>query len=127
MTPHLQLARAQTRRQFLKNCQVGLGAIALASLIEHDGRANPSLRAGSDNPLSPKPPLFPAKAKNVIYLHMSGAPPQQELFDYKPKLVQYHMKPCPDEWIKGKKFPFIVGHPNLLGTLHRFRQYGKSG
>jgi hypothetical protein len=121
MDLHLQRVRAQTRRQFLKNCQVGLGAIALSSLLEQEGRAN------SANPLAPKPPQFQAKAKSVIYLHMSGAPPQQELFDYKPKLVQYHMKPCPEEWIKGKKFPFIVGHPNLLGSPYKFKQYGKSG
>jgi hypothetical protein len=121
MNLHLQQARAQTRRQFLKNCQIGLGAIALSSLLEQDTRANPA------NPLAPKPPQFAAKAKRVIYLHMSGAPPQQELFDYKPKLVQYHMKPCPEEWIKGKKFPFIVGHPNLLGSPYQFKQYGKSG
>jgi hypothetical protein len=121
MELRLQLARAQTRRQFLKNCQIGLGTIALASLLEQDGRANPA------NPLAKKSPHFKAKASNVIYLHMSGAPPQQELFDYKPKLVQYHMKPCPEEWIKGKKFPFIVGHPNLLGTPYKFAQYGKSG
>jgi hypothetical protein len=115
------MAQIQTRRQFLKSCQIGLGAVALSSLLEQDAGANP------DNPLAPRPPLFPAKAKNVIYLHMSGAPPQQELFDYKPKLVQYHMKPCPEEWIKGKKFPFIVGHPNLLGSPYKFKQYGKSG
>jgi hypothetical protein len=129
MNLHLELARAQTRRQFLKNCQVGLGAIALVTLLEQDGRASPSssLRPGDGNPLAPKPPHFKAKAKSVIYLHMSGAPPQQELFDYKPKLVQYHMKPCPEEWIKGKKFPFIVGHPNLLGSPYKFAQYGKSG
>src|SRR5438067_1742931 len=125
----LRLARVQTRREFLKNCQVGLGAIALASLLEYDGRADSSLtrRVGERNQMDPKPPHFKAKATSVIYLHMSGGPPQQELFDYKPKLVQYHMKPCPDEWIKGKKFPFIVGHPNLLGSPYKFAQYGKSG
>src|SRR5436305_5440144 len=129
MNLHQQLARAQTRRQFLKKCQVGLGAIALASLLERDGRANPllALRAGNDNPLAPKPPHFNAKAKSVIYLHMSGAPPQQELFDYKPKLVEYHMKPCPEEWIKGQRFPFIKGHPKLLGSPYKFAQHGESG
>src|SRR5215470_9381719 len=110
----MQLARAQTRRQFLKNCQTGLGAIALASLLRRDGRASPAPAAGSDNPMAPRPPLFAPKAKSVIYLHMSGAPPQQELFDYKPKLVEHHMQPCPDELLKNQRFAFIKGHPKLL-------------
>src|SRR5438067_479566 len=125
----LRLARVQTRREFLKNCQVGLGAIALASLLEQDGRADSSLtrRAGEWNPMDPKPPHFKGKAQSVIYLHMSGGPPQQELFDYKPKLVQYHMKPCPDELLKNQRFAFIKGHPKLLGSPYKFQQHGKSG
>jgi hypothetical protein len=77
--------------------------------------------------MAPKKPQFPAKARSVIYLHMSGAPPQHELFDYKPKLVQLHMKPCPDELLKNQRFAFIKGHPLLLGTPYKFKQYGKSG
>jgi hypothetical protein len=118
----LQLARAQTRRQFLKNCQTGLGALALASLLRRDGRAAPAA-----NPMAPRPPQFPAKAKSVIYLHMSGAPPQHELFDYKPKLIEHHLQPCPDELLKGQRFPFIKGHPKLLGTPYKFKRYGQSG
>src|SRR5262249_12076709 len=113
MDHHLRFAHLQTRRQFLRNCQIGLGPIALASLMAQDSRANGLLRKSNDNPLAAQASQFKGKAKNIFYLHMSGAPPQQDLFDYKPKLNQYHMKPCPDEWIKGKKFPFIVGHPNL--------------
>ena len=52
----------------------------------------------------------------VIYLHMSGSPPQQDLFDYKPKLVELNMQPCPDELLKDQRFAFIKGHPKLLGT-----------
>jgi hypothetical protein len=120
----LQLARAHTRRQFLKFCPTGLGAVALAGLLDRDGRAAP---ANVANPLAPRPSHFPGKVKNVIYLHMSGGPPQQELFDYKPKLVENHMKPCPAELLKGQRFPFIKGHPNLLGTPYKFKQYGQSG
>ncbi len=46
--------------------------------------------------MAPRPPHFAAKAKRVIYLHMSGGPPQQDLFDYKPELVKHHLQPCPD-------------------------------
>ena len=47
---------------------------------------------------------------------MSGGPPQQDLFDYKPELVKHHMQPCPDELLKNQRFAFIKGHPKLLGT-----------
>jgi hypothetical protein len=123
MNLHLHHARAQTRRQFLKQGTLGLGAIALAQMLEREGLAAPSAK----NPMEPKPPLFAPKAKRVIYLHMSGAPPQQELFDYKPKLVEHNMKPCPAELLKGQRFAFIRGVPNLLGTPYKFKQYGKSG
>lgn len=116
-------AHHQTRRQFLKHCHAGLGSLALAQLLARDGRAATPI----DHPLTPKPPHFAPKAKHVIYLHMSGAPPQQELFDYKPKLVELHMKPCPDELLKGQRFAFIKGHPNLLGASYKFKQHGQSG
>lgn len=123
MFPDREYAHYQTRRQFLKHCQTGLGGLALAQLLTRDARAATPI----DHPLRAKAPQFAPRAKHVIYLHMSGAPPQQELFDYKPKLVELHMKPCPDELLKGQRFAFIKGHPNLLGSSHKFKQHGKSG
>jgi hypothetical protein len=124
---HHQVARLRTRRQFLKAGSLGLGAAALAALAG-DGRAQPLPGGrGSSNPLAPKPPHFAAKAKRVIYLHMSGAPPQQELFDFKPKLVELHMQPCPDSLLVGQKFPFIKGHPKLLGCPYKFARRGQCG
>jgi hypothetical protein len=125
MNPHLQLARAHTRRQFLQN--TGLGAIALATLLRGEGHAEEAHRPDPVNPMTPRPPHFAPKAKNVIYLHMSGAPPQHDLFDYKPKLVELHMKPCPDELLKGQRFAFIRGHPKLLGSPYKFARHGQSG
>ena len=125
MTLHFRHARAQTRRQFLKNCQTGLGALALATLLQRDGRA--ASAPNPVNPMTPRPPHFAPKARSVIYLHMSGAPPQLDLFDYKPKLVEHHMQPCPEELLKNQRFPFIKGHPKLLGTPYKFRQHGQSG
>src|SRR5436305_217308 len=122
-----QLARLHTRRQFLRDGSLGLGAAALAALLDpKTGGASPPARPDA-NPLAVRLPHFAPKAKAVIYLHMAGAPPQQELFDYKPKLNELHMKPCPDDWVKGKKFPFIKGHPKLLGSPHKFHQHGQSG
>lgn len=115
---------ALTRRHFLRQCQVGLGAIALGSLSGDAARAE---TPSADHPLAPRKPHFSAKAKNVIYLHMSGAPPQQELFEHKPKLVEHHMQACPEEWLKDQRFPFIKGHPKLLGSPYKFAQHGECG
>jgi hypothetical protein len=121
---HLR-ARFDTRRHFLRDSAAGLGGLALAALLGDRADAAPASPAA--NPLAPRPPQFPAKAKSVIYLHMSGAPPQQDLFDYKPKLNELHMKPCPEELLKGQRFAFIKGRPNMLGCPHKFARRGQSG
>jgi hypothetical protein len=124
-----RLARVQllTRRHFLRQSQIGLGALALSSLLGKAQPARAAVAGTGDNALATRLPVAKARAKAVIYLHMSGSPPQQDLFDYKPKLVQYNMQPCPDELMKGQRFPFIKGHPNLLGTPWRFRPHGECG
>lgn len=121
----LQLAQLErtTRRHFLQQGTAGLGGVALASLLGNAAAAAPV----RDNPLAPKDSHFPGKAKNVIYLHMAGSPPQHDLFDYKPKLVEMNGEPCPAELIKGERFAFIKGTPKLLGTPHQFKQHGESG
>jgi hypothetical protein len=116
----------RTRRQFFKDCGVGLGTMALASLLNDNLFASPrTYTPGS--PLAPRPSHFPAKAKRVIYLHMAGAPSTLDLFDYKPKLQELNGKPCPDSYIRGQQFAFIKGTPKLLGTPHQFAKHGKSG
>ena len=96
----------------------------------NDGRLAAATRS-SLNPLAPKPPHFPAKAKSVIYLFMAGGPSQLELFDYKPKLTELHGKPIPDEFIKGKRFAFMDTFtketPKLLGTRRKFARHGQAG
>jgi hypothetical protein len=124
MNLHHHYTRFLTRRHFLCNSAVGIGSVAIAGLL---GSATGAEPAKSPNPLAPKKPPLPAKAKSVIYLHMSGAPPQLDLYDYKPKLIQQNMKPCPDDYLKGQRFAFIKGHPKLLGTPLKFAQHGKSG
>src|SRR5688500_19036058 len=79
-----------TRRHFLKESAMGLGALALGSFIGSCGNDNSAGSANlfdPANPLAPKIPHFPGKARSVIYLHMAGAPSQLELFDYKPELM----------------------------------------
>jgi len=117
-------ARALTRRQFFSQAGLSLGGVALGSLLGRDGFA---ASAPASNPMAVKPPPSFGKAKSVIYLHMSGAPPSLDLFDYKPKLNELHMQPCPEELIKGQKFAFIKGVPKMLGSPHKFKQHGQGG
>ena len=84
MNPIVDQKWGRTRRHFLKNTGLGLGAMALASL-----------EAKANEPLAPRPPHFAGKAKNVIYLHMAGSPPHLDLFDYKPELVRRNGQNCP--------------------------------
>ncbi|HUR38389.1 MAG TPA: DUF1501 domain-containing protein [Planctomycetota bacterium] len=79
------------------------------------------------NPMAPRKPHFAAKAKNIIYLFMMGAPSQLDLFDEKPKLRQYHNQPVPEDVIKGERFAFIKGVPKLLGSPYEFKRHGQSG
>ena len=123
MNPVLEQIELNTRRHFLKNCGVGLGAGALAQLLSPDAFG---LNAPS-NPLLPRKPHFSPKAKRVIYLHLTGSPPHLDLWDYKPELVKRSDQECPDEFIKGKEFAFTSGTPKLMGTPRKFSQHGKSG
>ena len=98
MDPNYQQLRGITRRSFLKGAgRFSLGAIALADLLGREAQA--VTRTG--NPLAPRNPHYAPKVKRVIYLHMSGGPPHLDLFDYKPELVKWNDKPCPDEFLKG--------------------------
>jgi hypothetical protein len=120
MTFDDRLTRMETRRHFFGRCGVGMGRLALASLLS-DGRVWGSAKA----------PHFPPKVKNVIYLFMAGAPSQLELFDYKPALQEYDGKPAPESLLKGKRFAFMDSFqkepPKLLGTRRKFDRHGKSG
>jgi hypothetical protein len=85
------------------------------------------VNAASVNPMAPRKPHFAAKAKRVVYLHMSGAPPHLDIFDYKSELVKRDGQLAPDQFVKGKTFAFTSGTPKLMGTPRTFAQYGKGG
>lgn len=110
----------QTRRTFLSK---GIGAMYLATLAGAGvGRACAEASA------SPMPrPHRPPRARRVIYLHMAGSPSQLELFDYKPELAKWDGQDCPDRYLQGKRFAFIVGTPKMLGPQYPFAQHGESG
>jgi hypothetical protein len=122
----LARGRARTRRHFLGNTGYGLGAIALNALFPK-AAFGANAAAPVENPMRALAPMLAPRAKNVIYLHMEGSPPQQELFVNKPKLNEFHMKECPAELLEGKKFAFIKGTPKLLGSIYKFQKHGKCG
>ncbi len=125
MDPRLEQVQHLTRRHFLQQSQLGLGSIALSSLLARDSAAAPL--PAVVNPLAERQPHFPAKAKQVIYLHMTGSPPNLDMWDYKPELVKRDGEDCPDSFLKGRTFAFTTGVPKLLGTPRKFAQYGAGG
>ena len=122
MNPQFEQLQHRTRRHFLRESTAGLGGIALASLLAKESAAAPQV-----SPLAPKAPHFAPKVKRVIYLHMSGAPPHLDMFDYKPELVKLTGQEAPESFIKGRRFAFTSGTPKLLGTPRTYKQYGKGG
>lgn len=116
--------RAIRRRWFFQQCGVGLGAIALGSLLRENGLASPATLA---NPLAPKQPHFPGKAKRVIFLFMAGAPSHLELFDYKPELAKWNGKLPPGDLLKDYRAAFINPNSTLLGPKFKFAKHGQSG
>jgi len=119
----------ETRRHFFNRCAMGVGQIALASLL--NGGTSEAATTPVLNPMAEKPTMFPPKVKNVIFLHMAGGPSQLEMFDHKPKLKEFDGKVAPDELIKGKRFAFMdtftKNPPRLLANHREFKQYGDSG
>ena len=103
-----KLSLTLRRRDFLRQAGGGIGMIALANLLAEEGRTadTPSLA----NPFALKPPHFPAKAKNVIFLFMEGAPSQIDLFDPKPELqypdqIPNLLRHAGPTWLAAADFP----------------------
>ncbi len=105
-----------SRRQFLQGLAGGLGAAAFGMLATRDGYASSALGGH-----------FPARAKRVIYLHMVGGTSHIDLFDPKPLLTRYDGKPCPPEFVEGKRFAFLRGDPEIRASPYEFERAGASG
>lgn len=114
-----------TRRHFLSASGVGIGALALSSLTGGNARADIAIDAM--HPLAERTPHFEPKAKRVIYLHLTGSPPNLDIYDYKPELVKRDGQDCPDQFLEGRTFAFTSGTPKLMGTPRTFKQCGASG
>jgi len=119
----VELRKQITRRWFFRECGVGLGAMALASLLGERAAAASS----SVNPLAPKAGHFPARAKRVIFLFQAGAPSHLELFDYKPELAKWNGKLPPAELLKDYRAAFINPNSTLLGPKFKFARHGQCG
>ncbi len=117
---------ARTRRQFFRDCGVGVGKIALASLL---AESLPAAATSATNPMAPRKPHFEPKAKSIIYLFMAGAPSQLDLYDEKPKLHELDGQPPPPSLMEGKRFAFMerMEKAKLFGSPWKFSSYGQSG
>ncbi|MFT7677862.1 MAG: hypothetical protein ACI8QC_001848 [Planctomycetota bacterium] len=104
-----QLINKLSRRAFLSQGALGLGSLAAAEML-----------GPLDGGLHHKP-----RAKQVIYLALSGAPPQHDLWDPKPKLQELHGTLCPESMLEGRRLAFIKGVPTLLGSPHAVKRIGK--
>lgn len=125
MNSYLSALQNGTRRHFLGQSGIGLGACALSALSVENARAdvpiNPTV------PLAQRQPHFEPTAKRVIYLHLTGSPPNLDIYDHKPELVKRDGQECPKEFLEGRTFAFTTGTPKLMGTPRKFKQCGKSG
>jgi hypothetical protein len=104
----------------------GIGAIAAAELLGGKGLAA-GLSGASTDPLAAKLPPLPAKAKRMIVIHLTGSPPNLDMYDHKPVLTAHDGQECPAEFLAGKTFAFTSGTPKLLGTRRSWTKCGESG
>lgn len=114
------------RRRFLSAMSIGVGSMALGSLLMPELFSG----AGAEEGWAPGVPHFAPKAKRIIYLFQNGAPSQQELFDYKPKLREMHGQEIPPS-VRGKqRLTGMTANQSsfpLVGSFVDFKQYGQSG
>ncbi len=120
----LDSLRETTRRQFFGRCGVGVGGMALTSLLAGDqAQATPAVT----NPMAPRSPHYKPKAKAVIFMFMAGGPSQLDLFNDKPMLRKHHGQLPPQSYLDGKRFAFLKGTEPLLASPRRFSRYGECG
>jgi hypothetical protein len=119
------------RRTFLTRSGLGLGSVALASLLHpHLAQAAAAIPTGPDGRWRGvlRPPHYPIKAKRVIHLCMAGGPSHLETFDYKPELQRLHGKPFPESFTKGQQLAQLQNTQLIArGPFVEFAKHGKSG
>lgn len=119
---------ALARRQFFTSSASGLGALALASLLQQDGLLGAEAVSRANDPLAPKTPHFAPRAKSCIFFLPEGAPSHIDLFDPKPKLRELHGQPLPESMTKNVRFAFIKKETAVLwGSKRQFTKHGQCG
>jgi hypothetical protein len=116
----IEFQQLRNRRRFLREVGGGIGMLGLSHLMGVEGRA-------SVNPLAPKPPHFPGKAKNVIFMFMEGAPSQMDLFDPKPELQKISGQTLPESLTSQLRLAFIKKDAKVLASPRVFKPHGQSG
>jgi hypothetical protein len=129
MNPLFEYNHQQTRRQFFGNTGIRLGGVAMAALGA--GSMGRLIGAPSERVHPPLPglPHFAPKAKNVIYLHMNGAPSQLDLWDHKPGLRDYFDKDLPDSVKNGQRITTMTSGQTrfpVAPSMFKFAQHGQS-
>jgi len=131
--PNAPATRPTSRRRFLERAGGGFGMVALAQMLAKDNllakdahSALPTPQSTFKNPLAPQQPHFAARAKNVIFLFMSGGPSHVDLFDPKPDLIRLAGQPIPESF-GSFKTRRAVAKNKLLPPLRPFRKHGQSG
>src|SRR5450432_3363058 len=121
MAEHIRVVR--NRREFLTECYCGMGSLAFASMLAQQQAA-----AARFNPLAPKPPHNPdkAKAKSVIFVYMAGGPSHLETWDPKPLLNKLNGQKRPKEFGE-VKYQTVNSESRILGTKRTFKKSGQSG
>src|SRR4051794_8374823 len=114
--------RFLTRRQMLRQMGTGLGLLGLAGLLDEARLLVPAADAAAANPLAPKPPPFPARAKHIIHIYLNGGPSHVDTFDPKPELVKWAEKTIPTGNLTTER---PLG--TVLPSPFKFERYGKSG
>src|SRR6478736_3832717 len=126
MTPFQSWLQSESRRQFLGRGVNAVGFAALTSLLgANRASADTTTGAGAALPQT----HFPAKAKNVIYLHMVGGPPQMDLYDHKPKMQEYFDKDLPDSVRMGQRLTTMTSGQArfpIAPSRYKFAQHGQS-
>src|SRR5258706_11976522 len=127
--PGNPVARPASRREFLRRAGGGFGMLALTSLLDSAALLASTVSATAAtavNPLVPKAPHMPARARNVIFLFMSGGPSHVDLFDPKPDLIRLAGQPIPESFgtFKTRR---AVAKNKLLAPVRPFRNHGQSG
>ncbi|HYE32932.1 MAG TPA: DUF1501 domain-containing protein [Methylomirabilota bacterium] len=113
-----------SRREFFTTSAGGVGGLALAALLAQESKAGASVK----NPLAPRQPHFAPKAKNCIFIFLSGGTSQVDLFDPKPKLNELAGQPLPDSILKNLRFAFIQkDSARVMGSPRTFKKHGQCG